>query len=58
MTGMFVCVYQVCPCAGVKCNNVFLTLQAFEGQIPFSVGKVINDFMIGDLDLAGVGESF
>ena len=53
---MFVC-FPVCPCDGVKCNNV-LTLQGFEGQIPFSVGKVINDFMIGDLDLAGVGESF
>lgn len=51
--------FPVCPCAGVKCNNVFLTLQGFEVQmIPFSVGKVINDFMIGDLDLAGVGESF
>ena len=33
--------------------DVFLTLQGFEGQmIPFSVGKLINDFMIGDLDLA------
>lgn len=48
----------VCPCAGVNFNNFFLTLQGFEGQMPFSVGKVINDFMIGDLDLARVGESF